>query len=110
MSKYITKRVLVSLGTLIVIVFVLFLIPGSPKDLLTYLVGLTPLKLRTFLILTTIARIPSVVTSTVTGSLAQKESYTAALITYGVTLVISVICLLYYRKISKNEKKQAAHE
>ena len=92
------------------LVFLLFLIPGTPKDLLTYLVGLTPMKLHTFLLLTTLARIPSVVSSTVTGSLAQKENYTAAIITYGVTMIISLICILYYRKISKNEKEQAAHE
>ena len=91
------------------LLFVLFLIPGSPKDLLTYLVGLTPLKLRTFLILTTIARIPSVVTSTVTGSLAQKENYTAAIILYAVTLAITLICVMYYRKISQQEKEQEPH-
>ena len=49
------------------LVFVLFLIPGTPKDMLTYVVGLTPMKLSTFLLLTTVARIPSVVSSAVTG-------------------------------------------
>ena len=90
------------------LVFVLFLIPGSPKDLLTYLAGLTPMQLPTFLLLTTLARIPSVVSSTVTGSLAQKENYTAAIITYAVTLVISLVCVLYYRRISQQEKKEQA--
>ncbi len=93
------------------LVFILFLIPGTPKDLLTYVVGLTPMKLTTFLLLTTLARIPSVVSSAVTGSLAQKGSYTAAIITYGITLVITVICVLWYRRISKQEKKeQKNHE
>ncbi len=91
------------------LLFVLFLIPGSPKDLLTYLVGLTPIRLRSFLIITTVARIPSVVTSTVTGSLAQKENYIAAIILFAVTLVISLICVMYYRKISKQEKEQEPH-
>ena len=91
------------------LVFVLFLIPGTPKDLLTYLVGLTPIRLPVFLLLTTLARIPSVVTSTVTGSLAQKESDLAAIILFAVTLVISLICVMYYRKISKQEKEQEPH-
>ena len=86
--------------------FILFLIPGTPKDLLTYVVGLTPMRLTTFLLLTTLARIPSVVSSAVTGSLAQKGSYTAAIVTYGVTLVITVICVLWYRRISKQEKQE----
>lgn len=87
------------------LVFLLFLIPGTPKDLLTYLVGLTPMKLSSFLLLTTLARIPSVVSSAVTGSLAQGGNYTAAIITYGVTAVITVICVVLYRRISKSEKK-----
>ena len=93
------------------LVFILFLIPGTPKDLLTYVVGLTPMKLTTFLLLTTLARVPSVVSSTVTGSLTQKGSYTAAIITYGVTLIITAVCVLWYRRISQEEKKeQKTHE
>ncbi len=88
------------------LLFVLFLIPGTPKDLLTYLVGLTPMKLHTFLLLSTVARIPSVICSTVTGSLAQKENYVAAIITFAVTLAISLVCVLYYRRLSLEEKKQ----
>ena len=89
------------------LVFILFLIPGTPKDLLTYVVGLTPMKLTTFLLLTTLARIPSVVSSTVTGTLTHNGNYTAAIVTYGVTLVITVICVLWYRRISKQEKQAA---
>lgn len=88
------------------LVFILFLIPGTPKDLLTYVAGLTPMKLSTFLLLTTVARIPSVVSSTITGSLAQKGSYQAAIITYAVTIVISAVCILLYRRRSKMEKKE----
>lgn len=83
------------------LIFILFLIPGTPKDLVTYLVGLTPMKLSTFLILSSIARIPSVVSSTVTGSLTQRGNLTAAIITYAVTLLISAICIVWYRRISK---------
>ena len=90
--------------------FILFLIPGTPKDLLTYVVGLTPMKLTAFLLITTLARIPSVVSSTVTGSLAQKGSYTAAVVTFGVTLIVTVICVMWYRRISKQEKQQAPAE
>ena len=87
------------------LVFMLFLIPGTPKDLLTYLVGLTPMPLVHFLLVTTLARVPSVVSSAVTGSLAQKGSYTAAIITYAVTGVLTVICIVLYRRLSKEEKE-----
>lgn len=86
------------------LIFILFLIPGTPKDMITYLVGLTPMKLSTFLMLTSVARIPSVVSSTISGSLAQNGNTTAALITYGITLLISGVCVLWYRKVSKEAK------
>lgn len=87
------------------LIFILFLIPGTPKDLITYLVGLTPMKLSTFLILSSVARIPSVVSSAVTGSLTQRGNLTAAIITYAVTLVVSAVCILWYRRVSKETNK-----
>ena len=47
--------------------FIVFFIPGTPKDLLSYFIGLTDMKLGTWLCITAVARIPSIVTSTVTG-------------------------------------------
>ena len=87
-----------------VLVFILFLIPGTPKDMLTYIVPLTPMKLPTFLWLTSLARIPSLFSSTVTGSLAQSENYTAAIITYAITLLISAGLILWYRRTSLSKK------
>jgi len=87
------------------LVFILFLIPGTPKDMLTYVIGLTPMKLGTFIGLTTLARLPSLLSSTISGALAQKGNLTAAIITYGITLMITVLCVLWYRKVSRDEKK-----
>ena len=50
-------------------IFLLFFIPGTPKDLLTYFAGLTRIKLHEFLIISMIARIPSLVSSTIGGTL-----------------------------------------
>ena len=90
--------------------FVLFLVPGTPKDMLTYILGLTPMKLTSMLVITTLARLPAVLCSTITGSLAQKGSYIVAIITYGVTMVIAGVCVWWYRKISRQEKEQKANE
>lgn len=51
-------------GKLTVVVFVLFLIPGLPKDVFTYLVPLTDMRMRTFLLVSNIARIPGILVST----------------------------------------------
>ena len=55
-------------GRLNIIVFVLFLIPGLPKDVFTYIVPLTAMKMKTFLMLATVGRIPGVVVSTYAAS------------------------------------------
>lgn len=49
------------------IMFILFLIPGTPKDLLVYIAGLLPIKPMRFILISTIARFPSVITSTLVG-------------------------------------------
>ena len=85
------------------ITFMLFLIPGTPKDLITYFMGLTPMNLPTFLLLTVPARLPSLLTSTITGGMLGNESYFAALILYAVTLVLTLICVILYRRETKRQ-------
>lgn len=50
-----------------VVAFLLMFIPGTPKDLISYCMGLTKIRLSEWIILSTVARIPSIVTSTVGG-------------------------------------------
>lgn len=83
------------------LIFILFFIPGSPKDVLTYFVGLTNMKLTTFLLISTIARVPSVITSTLGGNAIGMKNYTFAIIVFCATAVISLVGVLVYRKISK---------
>ena len=87
----------------------MFFIPGTPKDILTYFAGLTKIKLGEFLIISSVARFPSVISSTVGGALASSENYLWAVIVFAVTALISVIGLAIYNKLlkikeNKNEK------
>ena len=87
------------------LIFILFFIPGTPKDIFTYVIGLTPMKLGTFLILTSIARIPSVLTSTITGNALGVQDYKSAILVYAVTGAASIIGIFIYRKISERVQK-----
>lgn len=49
------------------IIFILFLIPGTPKDLLVYVSALLPIKPVRFIIISSLARFPSIITSTLAG-------------------------------------------
>lgn len=82
--------------------FVLFLIPGTPKDLLTYFMGLTPLKLSEFLCITMIARIPSVISSTVGGMLIHNGKYVLAVVLFAVTALLSTAGWIWYNRRGKN--------
>ena len=81
--------------------FILMLIPGTPKDILTYCAGLTDMPLGTWLLISTIARIPSVVTSTIGGNALGLKDYWFALTVFAATLVLSLGGWLLYRRLDK---------
>lgn len=86
--------------------FLLMFIPGTPKDLLSYFVGLMDMKLSEWLIITTVARIPSVVTSTAGGSALAEQNYLTAAIVFGVTGIISITGILIYNKVSRRKENK----
>lgn len=86
--------------------FLVFFIPGTPKDLLTYFVGLTPIPFGTFCWITAVARIPSIVTSTIGGSALGMKNYVFALIAFGATALLSLGGLLIYRSICRRHERQ----
>ncbi len=88
-----------------IIAFLLMLIPGTPKDFLSYFAGLTPLTLSQWLRIVALARIPSLVTSSLTGAAAGEENYLLSGVMLAVTLIISIAGILYYRHICKQENK-----
>lgn len=88
------------------LVFLLFFIPGTPKDAFTYLVALTDMKLGTFLTLTLIARVPSIVSSAISGQFLGQEDYKTAIIVYAITGVVSIIGYLIYVRVKNRTSKQ----
>ena len=90
-----------------VLIFIAFFIPGTPKDLLTYFAGLTEIKLSTFLVITLVARLPSVVTSTFGGHLLGEGEYVLAVIVYAATAVISLFGMSVYNGWMKRREVKA---
>lgn len=87
------------------LVLLLFLIPGTPKDMLTYAIGLTDMSIPLYLLLTTFARLPSLVSSTVGGNAVGDKNYLAAVIVFLVTALVSGGGLLIYRWIQKRHDR-----
>lgn len=88
-----------------VIAFLLMLVPGTPKDFLSYFAGLTRLTTVQWLTIVAVARIPSLVTSTLTGAAAGEQNYTLAAVMTGITLLISGAGLLYYRRLCNEQEE-----
>ena len=87
------------------LIFLVMFIPGTPKDLLSYFAGLTDIKLGRWLLITTVARIPSVITSTVGGNAVGEQNYLFAILVFAGTLAVSGLGLLIYQRISRHRKE-----
>lgn len=88
------------------IAFLLMLIPGTPKDFLSYFAGLTQLTLKQWLLIVAIGRLPSLITSTATGAAAGQENYILSAIVLGITILLTFAGIVYYRYICKQQKEE----
>lgn len=91
-----------------IIMFILFLIPGTPKDLLVYIAGLLPIKSWRFIAISTFARIPSIVSSTFAGEKILEGNYKSAIILYGAIIAIVFIFIFILNKFDKNKVTKEA--
>ncbi|MBE7027637.1 MAG: TVP38/TMEM64 family protein [Ruminococcaceae bacterium] len=93
------------------VIFFLFFIPGTPKDLITYIVPLTKIKLRDFIIINLFARLPSVISSTCAGNAFADKAILKLFVIYGIVIIFSAIGLLIYRYWDKKHTaKQNIHK
>ena len=86
-------------GKLELIVFVLFLIPGMPKDIFTYLVPLTDMRMRTFLLLSNVGRIPGILVSTYAASGLVDGNVWQSIVILGGLAVIAVVCVIFREQL-----------
>lgn len=88
------------------VIALLFFIPGTPKDLITYIVGLTEVSIPMYILLTTFARIPSIVMSTLGGNAFGEGNILKAIIIFAVTAIISGAGYLIYIALQKVMSKK----
>ena len=88
-----------------VLAFIVFLIPGTPKDLFTYFLPLTSIKYSQFIWIVTLARIPSIITSTIAGEAIINMNIGLIIGVYVITGVIGVIGILWYQRMIKRKKE-----
>jgi uncharacterized membrane protein YdjX (TVP38/TMEM64 family) len=84
-------------GTLIC--FVLFLFPGFPKDYLCYVLGLSRMRLGTFLLVSILGRLPGTYLLTMQGATIRNEEYHMFLILVGAAVAVLVLAYLYRNQL-----------
>jgi uncharacterized membrane protein YdjX (TVP38/TMEM64 family) len=79
--------------------FLLFVIPGIPKDVLVYVAGLSRLRFATFLLVSMGGRLPGILGSAVIGDSAASQRYLLAGIIFGVSVVLFVLGVLFRERL-----------
>jgi uncharacterized membrane protein YdjX (TVP38/TMEM64 family) len=79
--------------------FIFFLIPGLPKDYFCYLLGLSPMHVLTFFIISTIGRIPGTLLLCLQGQAVRSENYRGFFVILGIALFFIVLTIIYRDRI-----------
>lgn len=85
------------------IMLILFLIPGTPKDLLVYVAGLLPIKPLKFILISTLARLPSVITSTLAGEQLSIGDWKMSIMVYVLILILVAVLVFIINKLDKDK-------
>lgn len=81
------------------VTFILFLIPGTPKDMLTYVAGISSIHMSSFLVISMLARIPAMVLSLMVGSTVSDGNWQMAIGIFALTAVIGLVGIKYKDRI-----------
>ena len=73
----------------------IYLIPGVPKDLVSYVAGISDMKFKPFIIISSIARIPGMLGSLLLGSFVEKGDYGSIAI---LCVAVAIILIFFYIK------------
>ena len=82
------------------LLFIFYLVPGTPKDTMTYFAGLTDINWIEFMIISSIARIPAIVSSTICGAYLGANNFKVAAIVFAISALLSIPGAMIYKKIS----------
>ena len=83
----------------LLIVLLIYLIPGAPKDLVAYVAGISEMKFKSFIILSSIGRSPGMLGSLLLGHFYGEGNYKAIIVLSVVVAIILIICLIFRKQL-----------
>lgn len=105
-DKFVSKKTMAKYDYLLhhkgaFLVFVLFLIPGFPKDILCYIIGLGHLTTKEFLIISTVGRFGGTVLLTLGGTYLRHQQYYRFSILISVAVLVIFLSMVYKDKLER---------
>lgn len=85
----------------LLLAFLMFLIPGFPKDILCYVLGLGHMQQRDFLIVSASGRLLGTVLLTVGGTFFRDEHYVALFTVVGLSLAVILLVMIYRDRVEQ---------
>lgn len=83
----------------VLVAFILFLIPGFPKDYLSFILGLSPMDFRVFLVVAFVGRMPGTLMLSLQGAQVYKGNYWNTLILLGVCLLLAGLAFVFRERL-----------
>jgi len=86
------------------LLFLFFLLPGTPKDLMCYVVGLTDIKWTTWLLINFIGRFPAILLSALGGSALGEQKYGIFIAAFAVIILLYFLGSFLYKKFNHSHQ------
>ena len=103
-NKVMNSRLFKNSRNLEITLCILFFLPATPKDLFVYIGGLLPIKPLRFILISTLVRFPSVITSTMVGANISNGNWKLSLLIYGVTFIVAMTLIYLVSLKDKNKE------
>ena len=89
------------------LLFLIYALPGTPKDMIGYFAGLTDISFKKWAFIAFVGRFPSVVTSTIGGNALGLQDYSMAVVVFLITMGISGLGVLAYKGVTALQAKRS---
>lgn len=109
-EKFVSPRIMKKFDYLVghegvILSFLLFLMPGFPKDALCYILGLTPMHVGIFLFISTVGRVPGTLMACLQGGKAFEHQYKLFLILLAISALVILVFYIYHEEIHQLIRK-----
>ena len=89
------------------LLFLFFLLPGTPKDLMCYVVGLTDIKWTTWMLINFLGRFPAILLSALSGSALGEQKYGIFVAAFAIIIVLYFLGTFLYKKLNHSQQEKA---